>query len=62
MRLFEGLINKVSAMAAAAEQLGWTTERPDYAEIDARQDVRDAAVFGLSQRPDDEAVASRFRP
>ena len=41
MRLFEGLINKVSAMAAAAEQLGWTTERPDYAEIDARQDVRD---------------------
>lgn len=32
---------KVSAMADAAEQLGWTSERPDYAEIDARNDVRD---------------------
>ncbi len=25
---------KVSAMALAAEKLGWTTERPDYREVD----------------------------
>jgi predicted alpha/beta-hydrolase family hydrolase len=35
---------KVSAMAAVAESLGWTTERPDYSEIDARGDVREVTV------------------
>lgn len=32
---------KVSALAAVAERLGWSHERPDYADIDAGQDVRD---------------------
>jgi len=27
---------KVSALARVAEALGWTTERPDYADCDAR--------------------------
>ena len=30
---------KVTALAEAAERLGWTTERPDYTDLDARTDV-----------------------
>ena len=30
---------KVTALAAAAEQLGWTHERPDYTSFDARLDM-----------------------
>ena len=30
---------KVTALAQAAEQLGWTTERPDFTDLDARLDV-----------------------
>jgi len=30
---------KVTALAEAAERLGWTTERPDYTDLDARRDV-----------------------
>ncbi|MCK7593846.1 lysophospholipase [Pseudomarimonas salicorniae] len=30
---------KVSALAAVAERLGWTHERPDYSAIDARMNV-----------------------
>ena len=30
---------KVTALAEAAERLGWTHERPDYTDLDARRDV-----------------------
>lgn len=30
---------KVSAMAQAAEALGWSTERPDYSDLDARREI-----------------------
>jgi predicted alpha/beta-hydrolase family hydrolase len=30
---------KVTALAAAAERLGWTHERPDYSDFDARRDM-----------------------
>lgn len=30
---------KVTALAAAAEALGWTSERPDYLDLDATRDV-----------------------
>jgi alpha/beta superfamily hydrolase len=30
---------KVSALARVAEGMGWTTERPDYADIDARGEI-----------------------
>lgn len=30
---------KVTALADAAERLGWTTERPDYTDLDARRDI-----------------------
>ena len=30
---------KVTALAQAAEQLGWSSERPDYTDLDARQGV-----------------------
>lgn len=30
---------KVSALAEAAHALGWTSERPDYTDLDARSDV-----------------------
>ena len=30
---------KVTALADAAERLGWTTERPDYTDLDARHDI-----------------------
>ena len=30
---------KVTALAEAAERLGWTTERPDYTDLDARTEV-----------------------
>ena len=29
---------KVTALADAAERLGWTHERPDYTDLDARRD------------------------
>ncbi len=32
---------KVSALAKAAESLGWTSERPDYCDLDATHDVRE---------------------
>ena len=32
---------KVTAMAAAAEALGWTSERPDYCDLDRTRDVRE---------------------
>ena len=30
---------KVTALAEAAERLGWTHERPDYTDLDARREV-----------------------
>jgi predicted alpha/beta-hydrolase family hydrolase len=30
---------KVTALAEAAERLGWTSERPDYTDLDARREV-----------------------
>lgn len=30
---------KVTAMAAVAESLGWTTERPDYSDLDSSGDI-----------------------
>jgi len=34
---------KVSAMAAAAEARGWSSERPDYCDLDRTRDVREVA-------------------
>lgn len=34
---------KVSAMAAMAESLGWSHERPDYSDIDASHDIAEVA-------------------
>lgn len=31
--------HKVTALAEAAEALGWTHERPDYTDLDARRDI-----------------------
>jgi predicted alpha/beta-hydrolase family hydrolase len=36
--------SKVTAMAAAAEALGWSTERPDYSDIDAGANAADIVV------------------
>ncbi|MFA7443755.1 MAG: hypothetical protein WCZ65_10375, partial [Lysobacteraceae bacterium] len=46
------LATKVSALARVAESLGWSTERPDYRDIDASRDVRevDARLDRLRQR------------
>lgn len=42
---------KVTALAAVAEQLGWTHERPDYTDLDARADIsRVGDVPGRLQR------------
>ena len=48
---------KVSALAVAAESLGWTTERPDYLEVDraGRFGDIDARIAILRER----AVAAR---
>lgn len=32
---------KVTALAAVAERLGWTCERPDFTDLDARREVSD---------------------
>lgn len=32
---------KVTALADAAQRLGWTHERPDYTDLDAKRDVSD---------------------
>jgi predicted alpha/beta-hydrolase family hydrolase len=35
---------KVSALARVAESLGWTSERPDYSDIDARRDIAEVSA------------------
>ena len=45
---------KVTALADVAERLGWTHERPDYTDLDARREVTlqvsvDPAVLGGAQ-------------
>jgi predicted alpha/beta-hydrolase family hydrolase len=48
---------KVTALADAAERLGWTHERPDYTDLDAKRDVgalgdvraRQARLLALAQ-------------
>ena len=48
---------KVTALADAAERLGWTHERPDYIDLDARREVSElgdvparlARLLGLAQ-------------
>ena len=47
---------KVSAMAKVAEAMGWTTERPDYSDIDARGDI--AEVSARLERLLDRAQAA----
>ena len=47
---------KVSAMARVAESLGWTTDRPDYRDLDARGDV--AEVSARLERLIDRASAA----
>jgi alpha/beta superfamily hydrolase len=49
---------KVAAMAIAAEALGWTTERPDYRDIDATNDIREVSAR-LERLLDRAAVAPR---
>jgi len=36
--------NKVSAMAKVAEAMGWTSERPDYSDIDARGNISEVSA------------------
>ena len=33
---------KVTALADAAERLGWTHERPDYTDLDSKRKVRNS--------------------
>lgn len=48
---------KVTALAEAAERMGWTHERPDYTDLDARREVSElgdvparlARLLGLAQ-------------
>lgn len=48
---------KVAALAEAAERMGWTHERPDYTDLDARREVSElgdvparlARLLGLAQ-------------
>jgi len=47
---------KVSALARVAESLGWSTERPDYSDIDARRDI--AEVSARLERLVDRAQAA----
>lgn len=51
---------KVTAMAAAAEALGWRTTRPDYRDLDAGRDARrlDERIARLKEaiRPDEPLV------
>ena len=42
---------KVTALAEAAERLGWSCERPDYTEFDARHDISELGdVAARAQR------------
>lgn len=42
---------KVTALAQAAEALGWTTQRPDYTDLDARREIGELGdVPGRLQR------------
>lgn len=55
---------KVTALALAAERLGWTCERPDYTDLDARREVSELGdVFAREQRLLDivQAAASHGR-
>ncbi|WP_372012606.1 hypothetical protein [Pseudoxanthomonas sp. 10H] len=53
---------KVTALAEAAERLGWTTERPDYTDLDARVEVsRVGDVPARLQRLVDLATAAVSR-
>lgn len=47
---------KVSALAHVAEAQGWSTERPDYSDIDARRDI--AEVSARLERLVDRAQAA----
>jgi predicted alpha/beta-hydrolase family hydrolase len=49
---------KVSAMAAVAEAMGWSTERPDYSDIDARGEIREVSAR-LERLLDRAAVAPK---
>lgn len=35
---------KVSALARVAESMGWSSERPDYSDIDARRDIGEVSA------------------
>lgn len=42
---------KVTALAHAAERLGWTHERPDFTDLDAKRDVSELGdVFAREER------------
>lgn len=53
---------KVTALAAVAERLGWSHERPDYTDLDARHDIsRVGDVPARLQRLIDQATAAAAR-
>lgn len=53
---------KVTTLAEAAERLGWTTERPDYTDLDARHGVSNLGdVPARLQRLLDIAAAAATR-
>lgn len=53
---------KVTALADAAEKLGWTTERPDYTDLDARREISQVGdVPARLQRLVDLATAAVAR-
>ena len=41
---------KVTALADAAERLGWTHERPDYTDLDARREVSELGDVAAHRR------------
>lgn len=53
---------KVTALAEAAERLGWTHERPDYTDLDARRDISSLGdVLARLQRLREIAAAAAAR-
>jgi predicted alpha/beta-hydrolase family hydrolase len=53
---------KVTALAEVAQRLGWSCERPDYTDLDARRDISELGdVFARQQRLFDLAQSAAGR-
>lgn len=50
---------KVAALAEVAERFGWTHERPDYTDLDAKREI---STLGMSKRGWNACARSRRLP